>query len=96
VHLSESVLVPQSSHHEVAYYDTTLYALNDGLPTTLSDLDGPLTDGDLTWAFQWDFSLAPGKTFLISKDKLITPEPATLGVLIAVGGVLLRRRRRGR
>ncbi len=57
-------------------------ALNDPLSTTLNDLDseGP---GDVTWAFQWDISLAGNQSFLISRDKLLTvPEP---GQRVAAG-----------
>ena len=94
-YISESVETPKASHFEAAYYSSIVDSLNDGLPTTLNDIAGPVTNGDLTWAFQWDFPLAPGDTFIISKDKLIVPEPAMMSLLVLGGiGVLLRRRRK--
>ena len=41
--------------------------------------------GDVTWALQWDFALAPGSTFLISKIKDVQiPEPSA-AVLVSLG-----------
>jgi hypothetical protein len=84
-------------------------SLNDGLPTTLpgnnlnaADTNcGPLGPIDATWAWQWSFLLPTGGTFIISKDKLITPlavpEPGTLA-LFGIGLLLgfAARHRRGR
>jgi hypothetical protein len=91
--VSESVVTPMPSHYEVNFYANTLTSLNDGLPTTLNDNPGPLGPGDLTWAFQWDFNLAPGQSVLISKDKSIVPAPAS-AALLAIGGLAAARRRR--
>ncbi|MCK4624105.1 MAG: PEP-CTERM sorting domain-containing protein [Phycisphaerae bacterium] len=91
--IAETVETPLANHYEVGVYNGTLASLSDALPTTLGDVAGPLTNADLTWAFQWDFTLAPGGTFIISKDKLIVPEPATLCLLGSGLLVLLRRRK---
>lgn len=93
---SEGVVTRSPSHYQVAYYDAVLTSLNDGSPTTLSDTAGPIGPGDLTWAFQWDFNLAPGGTYEISKLKSVTPEPATMSLLAlgALGALLMRRRRK--
>jgi len=83
--LSETVVTGTPEHHEANFFPLTLDKLNDLLATTLNDDDGPYT-GDVTWAFQWDITLAasgPFSSFLISKDKLIQ------GVIPAPGAILL-------
>jgi len=96
--LSETVETPKASHYEANFFNATLVSLNDNAITTLNDNAGPLGPGDLTWAFQWDMSLAPGGSFMISKDKLIVPEPGTLSLLMVGGALVLvvRRRRKAR
>ena len=83
--ISETVVTPVASHRELGFYPSILNSLNDGLPTTLSDTPigvvvGP---GDLSWAYQWDVTIAPNATFQISKDKnlhLIVPEPSSIAL----------------
>jgi hypothetical protein len=84
----ETVVTPRPGHYEVNFYSALLTSLGDSNPTTLADTGGPIGPGDLTWAFQWDFSIPQGESFIISKDKLIIPEPATL-MLLGLGGVTL-------
>jgi hypothetical protein len=59
---------------------------------------GPFIGTNSAFAIQWDIELAPGASFLISKDKTISvPEPATAGLLVL--GLLvagLHRRRASR
>src|SRR5438874_5566923 len=97
--LTETVVTPVPSHREIAFFPVTLNKLNDGVPTTLSDTPpigvvfGP---GDVTWAYQWDVVIPPSGTFLISKDKNITPsppvpEPAACSLLSLAAGLLLAR-----
>lgn len=100
--LSETVVTPVSSHHEGAIFPDTRDRLNDDLPTTLSDLPaygGGSIQGDATWAFEWDRTLAAGGAFVISKDKhlQVVPEPTTL-LLLGVGlvGAEIARRRRNK
>jgi hypothetical protein len=87
---SETVVTPNPTHHEVAPWPSTLASLNDGSPTTLNDSNGPIT-GDVTWAFQWDTTIGAGGSFLISKDKGLSPvpEPASLALwsLFGVAGL---------
>ncbi|MCY2928755.1 MAG: PEP-CTERM sorting domain-containing protein [Planctomycetota bacterium] len=92
--VSETADVPIPSRHEVGLYPNTLNSLMDGSPTTLSNSGGPIGPGDLTWAFQWDRTIAPGGSFLISKDKHVVPEPATMSLLVIGGLRFLCRRRK--
>ena len=90
---SETVITPRPSHVQVAFYDAILQSLKDANATTLNDNAGPIGPGDLSWAFQWDFTIGAGESVLVSKDKAIVPEPATVA-LIGVGAALLVIRRR--
>jgi len=94
--LSETVTTPAPSHVEANVFANTLISLDDGGPTTLNDVTaaGP---GDVTWAFEWDRSIAAGDSLIISKDKNISPvpEPATilgLGTLLLFVGRKLSKR----
>jgi hypothetical protein len=94
--VAETVLTPEASHREVAFFHDTLDKLNNGSSTTLSDVGGPLGPGNVTWANQWDFLLQPNTTFQISKDKRISgvPEPAAGSLLAVAAGLLLARFRK--
>lgn len=85
--LTETVATPGANHGEVAFWAQTLNELNDAVPTTLNDNAGPLGTGDVTWALQWDLTVAAGSSVGISKDKyLVIPEP---GMLLPYGLILL-------
>ena len=93
--LSETVITPSASHREAALSPQTLLALNDGAATTLNDFDGPLGPDDVTWAFQWDVTIATSGTLIVSKDKQIRiPEPMTLLLLVLGATAIARRSRR--
>jgi len=92
ISVTETVVVPAPSHFSVGNFPTIINQFFDGLPTTLDDNAGPVF-GDVTWSFQWDFVLDGGGSFLISKDKLITPAPASLALVGLAGLVGIRRRR---
>jgi len=81
------------SHVQADVWPNVFGLLTNGAADSLNDVEQAA--GDVEWAYQWDFSLAPGEAFLLSKDKMITPEPATLALLGsgAALALLLRRRR---
>lgn len=91
----ETAVTQTPDHFEVAFDPTTLTSLNDGAVTTLSDTTGPLGPGDLTWAFQWDFTIGAGDSIVLSKNKSLQiplPSAAYLaGGLLC--GIAARRRR---
>ncbi|NOS71605.1 MAG: PEP-CTERM sorting domain-containing protein [Verrucomicrobia bacterium] len=98
---AESVSTPGADHGQVGFFPGLLNSLNDGAPTTLSDLAGPIGPGDATWAFQWDVILSPagqsGDTYLISKLKHVelVPEPSSIALgLMGLAGINWIRRRR--
>ncbi len=91
--VGEEVLTPEPVGHEAAYWQSTLIDLADGDPTTLNNQDtaGP---GDVTWAFQWDFTLAPGETYMIIKEKTVVPVPSAvvLGIIgLSLAGWIKKR-----
>ncbi len=93
--LVETANAPGASSMEVqaGYYPALLNALNDGVATTLNNnlSAGP---GDVDYAYEWDVTLAPGTSLLISK-LMAVPEPSSMALIAS--GVLalvwLRRRR---
>ncbi len=89
----ETVVTPAGTHKEVKLVPVTLNALNDGLATTLDDTLGPVI-GDVAWAWEWDVIIPVRGALIISKDKHISPEPGTVGLLLlgSVALLLLRRR----
>jgi hypothetical protein len=94
--LQETVATPGANHGEVAPLGGTLAKLNSGGPVTLGPPfgAGPVGPGEVTWALEWDMTLAPGATLLISKDKQFSveitsvPEPSALA-LLGLGGAAL-------
>jgi hypothetical protein len=86
--VAETVVTPAPLHTEVGVYDqnmvnpgATLVKLTDTNADNLNDSTGPVGPADVTWAFQWDVTVAPNSTVQISKDKNIVPEPATVGLM---------------
>jgi len=92
VTFQETVVTPAASRWQAGPFAGILNGLNDGVATDLNNDGGPYT-GDMTWAYQWDITLLPGDSFLISKDKIITPAPGAMA-LLGLGGLVIGRRRR--
>lgn len=87
--VNETVIAPRPTYYEVGLFPSTLDKLNDDQPTTLNNDWGPV-QGDVTWAFQWNFRLSPGGTYIISKDKhLIVPEPGTAALAVVGLGLAI-------
>lgn len=100
LNFTETVITPVPSHREIDFFANTVAKLTDAVPDNLDDLPAigtPLGPGDVTWAYQWDFTVNPGQSFQISKDKQLVgvPEPATPS-LAALAACFAIRRRRGR
>lgn len=102
--VSETVVTPPPSRFEVGEYNAPgglEERLADDQPTMLANTIGPLGGTDATWAFQWDFAIAPHGSFLISKNKSLratvaVPEPSAIVLAaLAVAAVFVRRRSPG-
>ncbi len=96
--ISETVTAPMANYGETANEFTTLAELNNGVSPVVLDDNATAGPGDVTWALQWNFNIAPDSTVLISKDKLIAPipEPSTLALagLSGLSLMLFRRQRK--
>jgi len=95
---SESVHTPGANAAQVAFSPTLFNMLTDGNADNLNNVVGPLGPGDVSWAFQWNFTIAAHDSVLISKDKYLNsnavPEPSVLGLMgVGLAGWVIRRRR---
>ncbi len=90
--MSESVVAPLPAFFEAEYHPVTLAKLNDGFADNLNN-NGFRANGNLTWAFQWNFTIQAGKSVLISKDKQVVPTPGAMALLGLAGALALRRKR---
>jgi len=85
--IGEVIVAPDANHAEAAQVPQTLNELGGSSYLTLNDSTS--ATGDVSWAFQWDATLAAnGGEFDLSKDKglsvTIVPEPSSMA-LIAPG-----------
>lgn len=89
---SEVVTAPPATYTEVNGFPTLLNKITSATFTNL-DPNQSSFQGDCTFAFQWVFDLAPGQSFIMSKDKLlVVPEPGTLAAFGGLLAIALRRR----
>lgn len=93
----ESLVTPGANHGEATLFPATLNSLNDGNPTTLTDVNtaGP---GDTAYAFEWDLTIAANSSFVINKSLSLqltpVPEPSALALIsVGLAGLALRKRR---
>ena len=96
--IQEGIVSPYADYAEAAAYNQTLNELNTQSGLILNDTisAGP---GAVTWAFQWDKTIAANGGVDIFKDKTLSiqmvPEPPTVAI-IALGagalGLALRRK----
>lgn len=94
-YIGETVVTPAPNQYAVGTFSAQRDSLNDGVATNLGAVGGPLSNMDLTWAFQWDINLGVGQSFSISKDKHVSvpaPGAALLGVM-GLGLIRATRRR---
>jgi hypothetical protein len=95
--MAETVATPAGSHWEIGGFPSILTSLEDANTTILADASSPY-NGDVTWAWQWDFNIAGDSSVLISKDRRIgvVPEPASILLLgaglVGLAGAARRRR----
>jgi hypothetical protein len=103
--VAETVAVPQADRWQGGIYPSVLNLLNSGGSVSLNDTPAigapPIGPNNMSWAYEWDRTLAPGGSLIISKDKNIAavPEPGTLalvGIGALGGSIYLRRRYFGR
>jgi len=95
--IGEAIVAPDANHGEAALVGQTLAELNGASALTLNDNPsaGP---GDVTWALEWDPTIANGGTFDLTKDKSlfiqVVPEPSTIALIaLGLGAWGLARRR---
>lgn len=74
--LAQEVVSPAGNSYQASPVFNILDSLEDADPTSLTNFPGPVT-GDTAHAFEWDLTLAPGKSFSITNNKSITPVAPT-------------------
>jgi hypothetical protein len=86
---SETVTTPMPDAWEADYFSVTRTKLQNAVPDNLTNATSPLGPGDVTWAWQWDVTIANNGSFQISKDKNIAPNVPEPGMLLLLGSGLI-------
>ena len=87
---------PPIGHFEANLGGATLASLTDGASTTLSDSTSAGV-GNVTFAYQWDVTIANGGSFQLSKLLTIVPEPTVLSmVIVSIAGAVIVRRNKNK
>lgn len=95
--VTQSILAPAPARWQVGHYLPLLSQLLDLLPTNLNNNAGPLDQGDVVWALQWEVTIEPGRSALISTQKFFAvPAPGAPGAAILALALLRNRPRRDR
>ena len=98
--IAEGIIDPSASFFEANTTDdpgSTLYRLTHEAGLNLGIDNSGVATGDVTWAFQWDLSIAANSEQSIFKDKLLdvrgVPEPTALAFFaLGFSAFALRRR----
>jgi len=95
--VSETGVVPGANRGEVNFADVTRNNLNTVNGLALNNNAGPFGPTNATWALEWDLTIGPGQSQLISKTLSISivPEPGVLA-LVSLGLAAFGLRKRGR
>jgi hypothetical protein len=88
--VAQETVTPVSNSYQVAPIFDLVNSLSDTGTTNLTNVPGHL-NGDTNYAFQFDLTLAPGQSFLITDTKSLVPvpEPPATVSLIVFGGLML-------
>ena len=96
--ISETIITPPADRTEANYSPNTYNDINGTAGYNLNNNTnaGP---GDVTWAYQWNFAIAPNAEQDILKDKILSIEPVPEPSAVALGvfglaTLALRRRAR--
>lgn len=92
--ISETVVTPSPNGYQIGAWPSIGSLFGNGVIDNLSNFAGPIGPTDVTWAFQWNITLAPGTSYIISKDKLIFIPTPGAAALLGLGGLIATRRRR--
>lgn len=89
-HSAGTSVWPAPAWYEVNVYSAIRDSLNDGEPTTLDNVQGPVGPDDVTWAFEWRTKIPAGGTFVLTSSlhDPIQPIPEPASLLLLGGGIL--------